>query len=280
MVNRTATSTEIATADYNLGFIAELQNNWETAEQKYQLAIEKLGPESRDAYVTYMALGRIQLQAGESEAADETFRQAYMLNPTVPWALLELAQLHQQARATAEPFLTAAREVAPNQAYVDIVTAQICVARKEFDCAEKAYQRALEKRPNSGWLYGRIGDFYRPEGEPLPHQSWAKAADYYAQAVQRRPNDPWAHERLAFALYYQGDYVTAAEHFAISLHDLSHPQSQLAERYCNLAQVHLAAGSPNEALANAQICREKLTNPEQSASVDALIDQIRSSQKP
>ncbi|MCB0188736.1 MAG: hypothetical protein KDE31_30915, partial [Caldilineaceae bacterium] len=197
------------------------------------------------------------------------------LDSIAPWALLALAQLHQQDRPTAEPFLAAAREIAPNQAYVDIVEAQLCTAWKAHDCAAAAYQRALEKRPDSGWLYGRIGDFYRPTDPPLPHQDWVKAGNYYREAVIRRPNDPWAQERLAFALFYQGDYVEAADHLALSLHELSHPQSQLAARYCTLAQMQQAAMLLDDALKNAQTCLAKLDNADMRSAVEALISQIK-----
>ena len=279
LVNRNAPTAALAAVDYELGLIAELQRDWAGAERNYATAIEAFGPQSQAAYLTYIALGRVQRLAGKLDEADATLKQAHVLDPTVPWALLELAQLHQAERSIAEPLLASARAIAPNQAYVDIIEAQFCTIWAAFDCAAAAYQRAAAQRPNSGWLAGRIGDFYRPDAARLPHQDWAKAAEYYAMAVQQRPNDPWAHERLAFALYYQGEYAAAAEHFAVSLHDLSHPESQLAERYCNLAQVQLVAGAPAAALANAQLCREKLVNPAQRTAVDALITQIQAAQQ-
>jgi tetratricopeptide (TPR) repeat protein len=278
LVNRNVAPAELAPVDYELGLIAELQRDWATATRHYTLAIEEFGAHSQAAYLTTIALGRVQRQAGTIDEADATLQQAHELDPTAPWAALELAQLYPAARATAEAFLATARSVAPNQAYVDIIEAELCAAWQEFGCATSAYQRAEEKRPNSGWLAGRIGDFYRPAGESLPHQSWANAAGYYARAVQQRPDDPWAHDRLAFALFYQRNYAEAANHFAVSLHQLSHPQSQVAERYCNLAQVQQAALLFDDALENAQTCLNKLQNPDLQASVEALIAQIQEAQ--
>lgn len=278
LVNRNAPNAALAAVAYELGLIAELQRDWAGAERNYATAIETFGAKHQAAYLSYIALGRVQRLAGKLDKADATLAQAHDLDPTVPWALLELAQLHQADRAIAEPLVASARAIAPNQAYVDLNEAQLCTIWAAFDCAAAAYQRAAAQRPNSGWLAGRIGDFYRPDAARLPHQDWAKAAEYYAMAVQQRPNDPWAHERFAFALYYQGEYAAAAEHFAVSLQDLSHPASQLAERYCNLAQVQLAAVQLTAALENAQICREKLVNPELRTAVAALIAQIQAAQ--
>ncbi|MBV7335656.1 tetratricopeptide repeat protein [Chloroflexi bacterium TSY] len=196
---------------------------------------------------------------GKIEDAAATLQHAHHLDSTVPWALLELAQLHQSDRTYAESFLKSAHEIAPEQAYVDIVSAQLCAVWEAFDCAVDAYQRAEEKRPNSGWLYGRIGDLDGQKAESFDHQDWSKAAEYYEKAVERRPNDPWAHERLAFAYFNQGNYVESVEHFGISLNELSHPQSQLAARYCNLAQAQQIAEMLDEALATYQVCLNRLS---------------------
>ena len=100
------------------------------------------------------------------------------------------------------------------------------------------------------------------------------AANHYAKAAQHRPKDPWVHERLAVAQFYSGEVAEAVDHFAVSLHDLSHPQSQLPERYCTLAQAQQAASQYDEALGNYQLCLEKLDDPEMQETVKTLIAQV------
>jgi len=67
------------------------------------------------------------------------------------------------------------------------------------ECATEAYTAALSKRPESGWLRGRVGDFYRSLAPDHP-DAWGNAEDNYRRAMQQRPCDPWAHARLAYVL--------------------------------------------------------------------------------
>lgn len=261
---------QLAAVEYELGLLAELAgspDDLKRAQEKYRAAADGFGLSNPAAYVSLLALGRVQRMAGQVEAAIATWEQARDLDKTVPWANLELAQVYSTDRAQAETQLEAARQVAPNQPALAITEAALCEQWQEYDCAEDAYARALDQRPNSGWLQGRIGDFYRSR------EDWQQAATHYALAVQLRPNDPWAHDRLAFAYLQLGNYAEAAQHYALTL-DLSHPQNRVAERYCALGQAQQLAGKPQSALANYRICVDGLTDNTQRAMVEEWIAAI------
>lgn len=227
---------DLAAIDYELGFIAELAGDGATAQQKYGEAADGFGRTDPAAYVTLIALGRAQQVAKQSDKAAATFQAALALDENAPWAQLALAKLYRNDHAKATQQLVQAHQVAPNEAYVDIVEAELCIGWQDSACVQAAYTRALEKRLHSGWLYGRVGDFYRPADPPLAHQNWNQAAEYYQQAAYMRPQDPWAHERLAFADFRLGRYAEAAEQYAVSLNELFHPDSRTPERCCTLGQ--------------------------------------------
>lgn len=260
-------SPQVAAVDYELGFIAELAGDLTTAQAKYTAAVEGFGRRNPAAYVALLALGRVQRLDNQVEAAIATVQQARDLDKNAPWAYLELAQLYDTDPAKAKAQVQAARQVAPNQPAVSIIEAALCEQWQDYVCAEAAYARAVEQRPTSGWLQGRIGDFYRHR------EDWQQAATHYERAVQLRPNDIWAHDRLAFAYRQLGNYAEAATHYALTL-DLAHPQNRVAERYCALGQAQDLAGEPQAALANYRLCIDGLTDATQHAIVEERIAAI------
>lgn len=263
---------QIAKIDYELGLIAELAGDLQTSLEKYAAAADSFGRRNPDAYVSLIALGRVQRMAKQVEASIETLQQALDLDSSVPWAYLELAQVYAADRTQAEIQLQAARQVAPNQSAIAITEADLCVRWQDFACAEAAYTRVLEQQPNSGWLQGRIGDFYR-----LSKENWEQAATHYELAVQMRSNDPWAHDRLAFVYKQLGNYADAAKHYGVTL-DLLHPQNRIAEYYCELGQAQELVEQPQAALVNYRICVDGLKDEAQRAIVKEWIATIEAAQ--
>lgn len=274
LVAQQAPATDLAAVAYELGLIAELQHDWQTASTHYADAIAKFGVDNPDAYVAMVALGRVQRLGDDVEAAEQTLQNATQLDEQVPWAWLELAQLHAGSSA-AKTDLANAREVAPNQAYVYLVEAELCGAWADYPaCAQAAYDQALAKRPQSGWLYDRVGEFYQP-GEPrLDHQSWEQAAGYYQQAVAWRRQNPWTQERLAFALFQSGAYGEAAEHFALGL-ALSHPDTVTTARICMLGQAQKEAERNEQALKTLELCLNGLEDAGQRSAVEEWLNEIK-----
>ena len=273
LVTSQAPPAELAAVAYELGLITELTDNWAVAASEYITAVNKFGDDNPDAYVSLVALGRVQRLAGNIDAAKTALEKATELDGTAPWAWLELAQVYGSDQPQAKAQVERARQVAPDQAYIDIVEGDRCAAWQDFACAQKAYARALAKRPQSGWLYDKVGEFYQPDEASLPHQSWAKAADYYQQAVKWRPHNPWTQERLAFALFQTGAYAASAEHFALSLAQ-SHPDTLVAGRFCMLGQAQKEAALLDKAKASLQLCLDGLEDGDQRTLVEGWIAEI------
>ena len=273
IVTPQAAPAALAAVAYELGLIAELTDNWAVAATEYITAVNKFGDGNPDAYVALVALGRVQRLAGNIDAAKTTLQKAGTLDATVPWAWLELAQVYGSDQPQAKAQLERARQVAPDQAYVDLVEGDLCAAWQDFACAQAAYARALTKRPQSGWLYDKVGEFYQPDEASLSHQSWAKAAEYYQKAVKWRPHNPWTQERLAFVLFQTGAYAASAEHFALSLAQ-SHPDTLVAGRFCMLGQAQKEAALLDKAKASLQLCLDGLEDGDQRTLVEGWIAEI------
>lgn len=226
-----------------LGRIHELQGDYAAAVAEYQKAVERFATDDPGGYVSLLALARAQTQAGQADAATANLHRAADLLPDAPWAYLELARLQTYDRAGAEVLIQQARAAAPNEAYVAITQAEMCVEWGDRACAADAYTQAFELRPNSGWLHSRVGDFYLPTDPPVAGQSWEEAERHYRAAADLRPADPWVHQRLGYVLLNLGQNAEAAAEYeaAISLLPDDLPPGELA---CTLALAQERAGFP------------------------------------
>lgn len=248
---------------HDLGLIFELQGDWARARDSYAKAVDLFGGGEQSAYASLVRLGSVLAQGGDAEGAAARFKQAQALDKAAPWAYLGLANLAWAARkdrAAAEDWLRQAEQASPDAAYVQIQRAELCSAWDDMACAEQAYQAALARRPSSGWLRGRTGDFYRPTNPVRAGQSWDKAAEQYNWAVEFRPQDPWAHERLAYVLLNQGRAAAAVEHYKEAI-SLAYGDSAPAHLYCSLAFAQEQAGQAADAQASQVECKKRSTAP-------------------
>lgn len=244
---------------HNLGLAYELQGNWSEAGANYGRAVELFGAEQPAAYASLVRLGSVLAQSGDATGAAGRFQQALALDKAAPWAYLGMATLAWEARhdrTAAEDWLRQAEGAAPDAAYVQIQRAELCSAWDDTACAEQAYLAALAGRPNSGWLHGIVGDFYRPTNPVRAGQNWDKAAEQYRWAVEFRPQDMWAHERLAYVLLNQGRAADAVDHYTQAI-ALAHGGSAPAHLYCSLALAQQQAGMAEAAQASQAECEQR-----------------------
>lgn len=259
LASKTADDADRAALYHDLGLAYELQGDWSNAADNYARAVEVFGADGPSAYVSLIRTGYALEQDGDLAGAEARFQQALRLDKRAPWAYLELANLAwtgRQDRQAAEEWLRQADQAAPNASYVQLVRAELCSAWEDVACAEEAYQAALDRRPDSGWLHNRVGAFYLPTNPVRAGQSWDKAAEHYGWAVDLRPQDPWSHERLAYVLFNQGQPAEAADHYARAI-ALTHDDSAPARLYCSLAAAQGCAGMADEAQSSRGECEER-----------------------
>jgi len=239
---------------YDWGVIRELQNDTADAQQHYEAAARLFDAGKVSTYASLVSLGRMQRVAGDYDAAQQTLEKASQLVPTSPWAYLELARRYENDREQAEKMLDQAEQARPNEAYVYIVRAELCSERwQDYDCAENAYNQALNLRPQSGWLHSRIGDFYLPTNPVVQGQSWELAEDHYTQAVELRPKDPWVHERLAYVLFHLERFAEAVAQYEQAIR-LAYQGDVPGRLYCNLEMAQRELGLLPEADKNRELC--------------------------
>ncbi len=228
---------------FALGLIYELQGDPAAAASAYAAVIAGFAADDPGAYVSLVALARAQTQADQRDEAEANLRKTTDLLLNAPWAYLALARLLADDRAAAEALIEQARAAAPTEAYIAITQAELCAGWGDRACAEEAYTAALALRPNSGWLYSRVGDFYLPTDPPVAGQSWEEAERHYRKAVELRPADPWVHQRLGYVLLnLQKNAEAAAEYeTAIALLPDDLPPGELA---CTLALAQERAHLP------------------------------------
>ena len=263
--------SEWAPIYYDIGLIRELLGDTTGAQQYYTEAVKRFGKADVSAYVALVSLARVQRVSGALDAAKQSAEQARALDPSSPWVYLELAALAQSEQALAEQMLDDAARYAPNQAYTFITRAELCEKQwQDRACAADAYTQALDRRPNSGWLHSRVGEFYLPTNPVLAGQSWTLTHEHYQEALRLRPNDPWAQERLAYVLYNLGNYADAAQHYARAI-DLVYAATENAALYCSLGRAQERGALLDAAKQAYQRCKELATDPQQRARAEALL---------
>ncbi len=259
------------------GVLAELEENSAKAVEQYKEAVRLSEQDNLNPYVPLVNLGRAQRLNGDNDGAKTTLQQAIQYEkehsqPISPWALIELARTHTQ-RTEAQDELNRAIAAAPNDSYPYIARGELCdawskastnkVDKNDVDCAMDAYAMALQKRPESGWLLGHIGDFYRLLTPTNPGYI-TKAKEYYRRAALQRPCDPWAHARYAYALAMDtlSDPKAAILQYQLAV-QLVHPDTapgELDNLKRNLQTLQTTQGAPEPSPKALPQCQALLLN--------------------
>ncbi|MEZ4710879.1 MAG: tetratricopeptide repeat protein [Caldilineaceae bacterium] len=242
---------------YDLGLVAELRGDLNAAKQSFAYALRDAEINQVDTYEILFALARIQVRLGDTDSAYSLMEQAIDTYPQSPWPHLTMAKLTQGEQAVAEQHLDAAKSLAPNESYVYLTQAELCQVWNATECAETAYQQAIASRPESGWLYEKMGDFYLDTATRSPDLFGAyldkAVASYRKSAFELRPNDPWTYEKLAYALMNQGKYDDAVGYYrrAIELSNANYVEPRL---FCNLSLALEQNGQTEAAQSSQQQC--------------------------
>lgn len=259
---------------YNLGLTYELLTNFVQAEKHYQQAISGFSRVGDSEYTSLIGLARVQEKINNQSTAIETLQQAHNLEPTQPWAYLALAIIQQKTIGQAKAYLKQAKTNSPEEASVYITEFELCQIWEEYNCAMRAFAYALVLRPDSGWLYSKIGEFYLPTTPVLSHQSWIEAEKYFQRAAaELRPQDPWSHERLAYVLLNQQAYAEAAKEYEKTI-QLSYHQIVPSGLYCNQGIAYQRMNLLSQARSNFKHCAQLATTQEQRARAEELLREL------
>jgi tetratricopeptide (TPR) repeat protein len=262
---------DTAAARYDLGFVYELAGKTDQAQRYYAMAEKELSEQGQNPYTALVALARVQLKEKnrDPEAARAFLMRAQEVEPNLPWAYIALAQLHEDDRPAAEEWLRKAQGRADrHDASVDLATATLCQAWGDRTCAAEAFQRALNKRPESGNLHSLAGDFYREAGD------WPNALTYYEEAGWLRPKDPWEHERFAYVLFQKGDFAGASAHYEEAIKLAYRPEVVPDGIYCGLGSAQKELGKTASAVESYRECLSRTTDPVRREAAEREIEKL------
>ncbi len=178
---------------FNLAGAYLLEKHWALALDSYDQAL-RLNPEAVPAL---RQAGVIAEQQGQLERSLSYWLRAKKLEPNNPEILEGYGRvcLKMDLLQDAEPALTKAAEIRPDDASYEYTLAAAKVGKKQFEAAEGLLAGLLKQKPNSAqlqyalgsvlYLQGRLDDAASHLGESLRLQPGQLAPYYYSALIKR-----------------------------------------------------------------------------------------------
>lgn len=173
------------------GIIAYQQEELDEAIEIMRDALESFDEEGKREIIPY--LSSFYQQKGSLETAEELVRQGLEINPKDTDLLFELGVLYdkQQRSDAAMETMQQVLEIDPDHAdalnYVGYTYADKGI---HLDQAEEMIRRALEQKPENGYIIDSLGWLY------YQREMYEKAMQYIEQAARLVPDDPIVLEHL------------------------------------------------------------------------------------
>ena len=160
------------------------------------------------------------------EQSIEAFERSQEAAPeaTRPMASLVGAYVRAGQSDRAKQFLDTVLESSPQNAFAQVLMAQVLVQEEDFAAAEQAFLKAIERDPKANIAYASLAGFYVSQGNP------EKAQQAIDQGLEALPEDNTL--RLTRAGFYEqtGDMESALEQYRV-LYEASPGSAILANNY-------------------------------------------------
>jgi len=173
---------------FNLAGVYALNNDPEHALENYDLALKI----QSDSVPALHQAAIIAEQRGELERALSYSLRAKKLQPQDPEILLDFGRvcLKMDLLEDAEPALTQAASLRPNDAAYQYALASAKVGKKQFEAAQAILEKVVENKPENSQFQYALGSVFYLEGK------LAEAATHLSDSVRLQP------QQLA-SYYYQ-----------------------------------------------------------------------------
>lgn len=154
--------------------------------------IESAVADSPDRTQTYMLLAQAQLRIDNRDEAIKSLNKATAWDEKriEPLLMLFPIALSQKDYIRAEQVIYTINKLIPEQDVVDILSAQLFVAKKEFAKAEQSYNKALKKHPNRKSTLGLFNAMNQ-------QQKYSESQILVEKWLKDNPNDILAEIALA-----------------------------------------------------------------------------------
>lgn len=185
---------------HNIGHVASLLNDTESAQNAYLRAIE-LNPDCAQSHYLYATC---LFACGRSQAAATHMDQALALQPNWTEAYIGYAQAIQQQHPTAAiTLLEKALRLDPNDTLAHYNLGLLLLRIQHYDTAERHLRRAIELSPQHSDALNNLGLLY--------HQTdrLDLAIDCFRQALQFTPHDCAVMTNYAISLMQVDQYAAA-----------------------------------------------------------------------
>jgi serine/threonine protein kinase len=162
----------------------------------YQKAIEA----QPNYYAPYIDFGRFYYDRGEFQKAEELFRRATVIAPSLATGHMNLgrALVGQTRLQEAEQSLLAASHLQETSPILNNLGA-LYYQEERFGEAAWYFERSLKAEPPNALRYGDLGDAYRHLGnQEAASSAYHRAQTMIESEVAQNPRDPFARGRLAW----------------------------------------------------------------------------------
>ncbi|MCP4172596.1 MAG: tetratricopeptide repeat protein [Fuerstiella sp.] len=197
------------------------QGNYAMAAREFQTALAS-SPENPD----YMAnLARAKMKMGDSQAAEQLYRQALTVAPSHQPSYHGLSDL-MLTQGRGHESLKLLNTWAATQPYTAEPHVELAWMQREMgqpDAAARSLQAALEVNPNHSTALAHLGQYYQDSGQE------PQAVSLYQRSLRADWNQPEVHSRLASAAGAAGvAHPMSRTAMARGVHPQSLPRQQLA----------------------------------------------------
>ena len=228
-----------------LGLVYALGDQRPEAIEANRTAIRKM-PKS---FVGYQNLGRLYLQAKETQEALKVLEQAAKQTDVEPGFLIDLSEMYSalalsssersaEAKKQALATLDRAAKLDPTNPVQLQKMGDGFALLGETDKAEAVYRKLLDRFPNLPGLREKLAEIY------LRKQDREKAQEQLEAIIRNTPTNPQAHYFLGGIDFEQKKWKAAAEHYQSAIL----VSASFEPAYYDLALAQINMNNPRDAL--------------------------------
>ena len=188
----------------------------------------------------YNLLGRLSMQAKQTDPAEKAFKQALALNDQLQDSYINLAELYHRMNRVDEAIMEYERllDKNPKAAFVHMILGILAEQRNEVEKAQQHYRKTLEISPEFAPAANNLAWLMAENGGNLD-EALAHAED----ALARQGDNPYVADTLGWIYYKKNAHIKAVSLLGEAVKKL--PENPLVRYHLGMAL--FKKGEPNNA---------------------------------